>query len=76
MKKINLRHYFRSNQPLVTYLFLGIQIVLFVLMSLDGGSTNIYTLIRYGANFSPAVISGQWWRFITPIFLHIGLRIS
>lgn len=72
MKKINLRHYFRSNQPLVTYLFLGIQIVLFVLMSLDGGSTNIYTLIRYGANFSPAVISGQWWRFITPIFLHIG----
>ena len=72
MKNINLRNYFRGNQPIMTYLFFGLQIVLFVLMSLDGGSTNIYTLIKYGANFSPAVISGQWWRFVTPIFLHIG----
>lgn len=72
MKNINLRNYFRGNQPIVTYLFFGLQIVLSLLMSIDGGSTNIYTLIKYGANFSPAVIEGQWWRFITPIFLHIG----
>ncbi|MGP6140022.1 rhomboid family intramembrane serine protease [Jeotgalibaca sp. A127] len=72
MRNINFRNYFRKNQPIVTYVFFAIQILVFIVMSFDGGTTNIYTLIKYGANFSPAIISGEWWRFVTPIFIHIG----
>lgn len=56
----------------MTYLLLGIQTILFVLMTLDGGSTNTDTLIRYGAKFGPLIVLGQWWRLVLPIFLHIG----
>lgn len=61
-----------KNQPFMTYLFLGIQIFLFLLMTIDGGSENGYTLLKYGAKYGPSIAAGEWWRFIMPMFLHIG----
>ena len=49
-----------------------IQVIVFLLMELNGGSTNSATLIEYGAKFSPFILDGEWWRFITPIVVHIG----
>lgn len=72
MKQFNVRSQFSSNKPNMTYLLLSIQIIVFILMTFFGGSTNTYTLILFGAKFNPAIIGGQYWRFITPIFLHIG----
>ncbi|WP_156883299.1 rhomboid family intramembrane serine protease [Lacticigenium naphthae] len=60
------------NNPFITYGFLTIQLVLFLMMTIDGGSTNLYTLIRYGAKFTPLILEGEWFRFVTPMFLHIG----
>lgn len=60
------------GKPYFTYLFLAIQCLLFLLMELSGGSQNIETLIRFGAKYNVLIDDGQWWRFITPIFLHIG----
>lgn len=68
--QMKIKRYLR--QPVVTYAFLGLQIVLFILMTFDGGSTNTFTLIEYGAKFNPLLVAGQWWRLVTPIFLHIG----
>jgi len=31
------------------------------------------TLARLGASFTPLVLAGQWWRWITYLFLHGGL---
>ncbi|MGY3765968.1 rhomboid family intramembrane serine protease [Vagococcus vulneris] len=67
--------------PYITYLFLGIQLVVFLLMELKGisqgeysGSENIGILQQFGAMTSGDVIyRHQYWRFITPIFIHIGL---
>lgn len=56
-----------------TYIFLGIQIIMFLILELNGGSENVATLIRFGAKYNPYILEGQWWRFITPVFLHIGL---
>lgn len=68
--QMKLRRFLRK--PILTYAFLAIQIIVFFLMTIDGGSTSINTLIRYGAKFNPLIILGQWWRLITPMFLHIG----
>ncbi|MDR6998742.1 rhomboid family intramembrane serine protease [Neobacillus niacini] len=63
---------FENGRPLFTYLFMIVQIIVFFWLEMHGGSTNNNTLIKYGAKFDPLIYEGQWWRFITPIFLHIG----
>lgn len=68
--QMKLKRFFRK--PVVTYTFLAIQILVFVLMTFDGGSTNVATLIKYGAKFNSYIVLGEWWRLITPMFLHIG----
>jgi membrane associated rhomboid family serine protease len=30
-------------------------------------------LIRWGADFGPLTLGGQWWRLVTAIFVHIGV---
>lgn len=63
---------FSNGKPFFTYLFLLVQITVFLLMELNGGSTNSSTLIKFGAKLNPLIIEGEWWRFFTPLVLHIG----
>ncbi|MGM0874260.1 MAG: rhomboid family intramembrane serine protease [Bacillota bacterium] len=66
------RKLFQNGKPFLTYIFLGLQILMFLLLELFGGSSNSETLIRFGAKFNPLIYEGEWWRFFTPILLHIG----
>jgi rhomboid protease GluP len=66
------REIFNYGKPFFTYVFIALQVVMFVLLELSGGSTNTSTLIRFGAKFNPYIYEGEWWRFFVPIFLHIG----
>ena len=60
-----------------TYLFLAIQAALFIVMTLAGGSTNGQVLVNFGAKFNPYIIhQHEYYRFLTPIFLHIDWNIS
>ncbi|WML25589.1 rhomboid family intramembrane serine protease [Neobacillus sp. OS1-33] len=73
MKKVKTeRAVLMNGKPFFTYVFIAIQIVVFLWLQLHGGSTNTSTLIKYGAKVNQLIVEGEWWRFITPVFLHIG----
>ena len=58
--------------PLLVY----INIALFVVMSICGVSLLAPTgisIIKWGADFGPLTLTGDWWRTITCNFIHIGV---
>jgi rhomboid protease GluP len=61
------------SRPFLAYAFLGINLVIFVVMEVMGGSENARNLIRFGANYAPLVSGGDYWRLFTANFLHIGV---
>lgn len=61
------------DEPYMMYFFLGLQILLFLVMTLFGGSQNSNVLVFFGAKVNILIQQGQWWRLIMPIFLHSGL---
>lgn len=60
-------------KPIMTKTLMTIQIAMFCILEWNGGSTNTATLIHFGAKYNPLILQGEWWRFFTPMFLHIGL---
>ena len=63
---------FDFGKPFFTYIFIAVQVLAFLFLEWKGGSTNTSNLIKYGAKFNPLILEGEWWRFFTPIILHIG----
>ncbi|GAB7386737.1 rhomboid protease YqgP [Bacillaceae bacterium] len=63
---------FRVGKPFWSYVLLAVNLLMFLWLTLQGGSENTETLIRYGAKYNPLILEGEWWRFLTPVFLHIG----
>jgi len=61
------------SNPFLTYVLLGLIVIIWVLMELAGGSQNSQVLVRFGANFGPLILDGETWRLFTSMFLHIGL---
>lgn len=64
---------FENGKPFYTYIFMAIQVIVFLLMEAAGGSTESSVLIEFGAKVNSLILAGDWWRLLTPIFLHIGL---
>lgn len=58
----------------VTSLLLLANVVMFVIVSLNGGSTDLQTLVDYGALTDHPLYKGDLWRYFTSIFLHNGLQ--
>jgi rhomboid protease GluP len=63
---------FKNGKPFFTYFFIAVQMIVFILMELAGGSTNTAVLIEFGAKVNGLIVGGEWWRLLTPIILHIG----
>lgn len=69
------------NGPYIMYLFLLIQTVVFLAMTAYGfhyglgfyGSLNTSILMKFGAQNNQVIYAtNEWWRLITPMFVHIG----
>ncbi len=59
-------------QPRITYVLLALVGLAFVAQLLAGGSTNTQTLIKVGAQVNSLVATGDFWRLLTAMFVHIG----
>src|SRR3989442_6099417 len=70
---LDFLHAVWTRRPTYTYVFFGLNVAVFLLMALAGGSSNAPTLMAFGVKSNPEIAQGQWWRFVTPIFIHIGL---
>jgi len=63
-----------TNRP-ITHVIFGINVAVFLGMALSGVSVTEPTsgdLLHWGANSAQLTLSGDWWRLITNVFLHIG----
>ncbi|MGX7200402.1 rhomboid family intramembrane serine protease [Enterococcus nangangensis] len=65
------------QRPYVTYFFLLLQTILFLWMEIAGygfgGSQNVMILDQFGAMERSGILyQHEYWRFVLPIFLHIG----
>lgn len=64
---------FSYGKPRLIYALLVINLLMYFLLEMNGGSESIETLIKYGAKYNPAILmDGEWWRVVTSMFLHIG----
>lgn len=65
---------FKPKKPIVTYVFIILNIIIFALMNILGnGSEDNATLIKFGAIVPDLVKGGEYYRLITSAFLHIGI---
>lgn len=69
-RNIKAQKLFATKKPIVTYIFITICIIMFILTR---GSTDIETLLKYGANNAYLTKSGEYYRLLSSMFIHIGL---
>ena len=63
-----------ARKPVITYLLIAANVLLWLLETVAGGSDNIDVAMKFGALYTPYVMQyGQWWRLITSMFLHFGI---
>src|SRR5262244_514593 len=72
------RTFFTRGTP-ATWALIGANVAVFVLMSvvartIDPDSPRyMAALTNFGAKVNALIDEGQYWRFVTPTFIHIGL---
>ncbi|MCT8139734.1 rhomboid family intramembrane serine protease [Anaerobacillus sp. CMMVII] len=67
------RALFTYGKPVLTFLLLISVLIIFGFMEYYGSSTSLLTLVEFGAKYDPLIHQGEWWRFFTAVFLHIGI---
>lgn len=62
-----------SRATPITYALLAVNVCVFVVMEIfSRGSNDPMTLIAFGAKMNELLLSGEWFRLVTPIFIHAG----
>ena len=65
---------FRVKTPIITYSLVIINVLVFLSMYIFGnGSTDINTLVNFGAIYSPLIKAGEYYRLLFAGFIHIGI---
>jgi membrane associated rhomboid family serine protease len=62
--------------PVVTLTLIALNVLVYLAMGLSGVSwtaPSIEHAVRWGADFGPLTLSGEWWRALTSTFVHFGI---
>jgi len=62
--------------PTVTLTLIALNALVYLAMGLSGVSwtdPSIEHAVRWGADFGPLTVSGEWWRALTSTFVHFGI---
>jgi len=62
--------------PTVTLALVSLNVLVYLGMGLSGVSWSepaIRDAVRWGADFGPMTLSGDWWRVLTSTFVHFGI---
>ncbi|MCR4868035.1 MAG: rhomboid family intramembrane serine protease [Lachnospiraceae bacterium] len=62
----------RQNIPWITVCLIIINFIIFGLWTVEGGNVNNEVSLRFGAQYLPLVVKGEYWRIFTSMFVHFG----
>jgi membrane associated rhomboid family serine protease len=65
-----------SFTPVVTLTLMALNGLIYFAMGLSGVSwtePSIEHAVRWGADFGPLTLGGEWWRILTSTFVHFGI---
>ncbi len=61
----------RKTKPVVTWVLIGITVLVYLVQMLTENQLGVDLPLIYGAKYGPSIKEfHQWWRLITPVFLH------
>ena len=70
--KLSLKDWFRC----ATIVLVALNVLVFLLMVLKGVSVfdpTANSVLKWGADYGPLTLHGQWWRMVVSTFLHFGI---
>jgi rhomboid protease GluP len=70
--RVSLKQWFQC----ATIVLIALNVLAFVIMVMQGVSAfspTANSVLKWGADYGPLTLNGQWWRMVASTFLHFGL---
>lgn len=62
----------KHSRPYITYFLVAINILIFIIMEISGGTQDPDILRKFGIKVNSLIIQGEYWRLLSSAFIHIG----
>lgn len=62
----------KAKNNVVTILLIAVNVIIFLIEEVSGGSNDVQVALRFGAEYVPLIQAGEYYRLFTACFLHFG----